>query len=166
MSTGCLIYPTPSAARTAAERLLAHGTPPGNVTLLVGFRGHDVRHERTGGFAGPVGPDAPVGTFSSATHPRSRACGAWVGDADLRRQGTFADAEQDTVLSFAAGRRVAHSASHRALAESLSAVTPDPRRVEQLGHALHDGRALLLVAGVQNTIVETPDERVPTLAAA
>jgi hypothetical protein len=55
------------------------------------YRLHDVRVERVGGFAGPVAPDDPVGTFANVRRLRRQGTGTFAGDADRRRQGSFAD---------------------------------------------------------------------------
>lgn len=51
----------------------------------------DVRREPVGNFAGCVAPDGPVGSFGDVPHRRSRATGAFAGDPDRRRQGSFGD---------------------------------------------------------------------------
>jgi hypothetical protein len=56
-------------------------------------RPHDVRTEPVGGFAGPVPPDAPVGTFANARLVRRQCAGSFAGDPDRHRQGSFADAD-------------------------------------------------------------------------
>jgi hypothetical protein len=52
---------------------------------------HDVRREPVGGFAGTLGPEAPVGTYGNVRRRRRQGAGTFVGDADRRRQGSFAD---------------------------------------------------------------------------
>jgi hypothetical protein len=54
---------------------------------------HDVRREPVGGFAGTVAPDAPVGSYGNVRHFRWQGAGIFAGDADRRRQGSFADAD-------------------------------------------------------------------------
>jgi hypothetical protein len=53
---------------------------------------HDIRNEPVGSFAGPLSPDAPVGTFGSVIRRRRQGRGAFAGDPDRQRQGSFADA--------------------------------------------------------------------------
>jgi len=60
-----------------------------------GRRFHDVRSEPVGGWAGPIGPDAPVGKFAGPPRRRRQAAGGWAGEPDRQRQGSFADAEAD-----------------------------------------------------------------------
>jgi hypothetical protein len=52
---------------------------------------HDVHCEPVGGFAGTVEPDAPVGTFGNVRHLRKEARGAYAGDRNRKREGSFAD---------------------------------------------------------------------------
>ena len=66
--------------------------PSGRATRSTGARRHDVRREPVGGFAGTVDPDAPVGTFGNVRRLRRQGNGTFAGDADRRRQGSFADA--------------------------------------------------------------------------
>ena len=51
----------------------------------------DVRREPVGNFAGCIAPDDPVGSFGNVPHRRRRATGAFAGDPDRRRQGSFGD---------------------------------------------------------------------------
>ena len=58
---------------------------------------HDIRGTPVGGFAGPIGQNAPVGIFASTVVPRRRAAGGFAGDPDQQRQGSFADVEYASV---------------------------------------------------------------------
>jgi hypothetical protein len=60
----------------------------------MGQQVHDVRREDVGEFAGPVGPEAPVGTFGDRRIRRRQGAGAFAGDPDAQRQGSFADTER------------------------------------------------------------------------
>jgi hypothetical protein len=66
--------------------------PSGPATRSPGTR-HDVRREPVGGFAGTLGPDAPVGTYGNVRRRRRQGAGTFAGDADRQRQGSFADAD-------------------------------------------------------------------------
>lgn len=66
--------------------------PSGPATRRSAAR-HDVRREPVGGFARTLGPDAPVGTYGNVHRFRRQGTGTFAGDADRRRQGSFADAE-------------------------------------------------------------------------
>jgi hypothetical protein len=51
----------------------------------------DVRDEPVGSFVGRVGPDDPVGSFGNVARLRRRGAGAFAGDPDRKRQGSFSD---------------------------------------------------------------------------
>jgi hypothetical protein len=72
--------------RTAGPaRLLLRRDTPRAATLP------DVRREPVGNFLGRVDPDDPVGGFGNVSRPRRRGAGAFAGDPDRRRQGSFSD---------------------------------------------------------------------------
>jgi hypothetical protein len=99
MATLCKAYPSIAAARRAVAGLHAAGLPPQGVQLIFGGRLHDRRREPMGEFGGTAGPDAPLGTFGDVTLQRWRPGGTFAGDADRRRQGSFADVDQHTIVS-------------------------------------------------------------------
>jgi hypothetical protein len=82
------------AARRAIEARRAAGVPARDVRLLTGTRLPDVRREPVGGFAGPVAPNAPVGTYGDRQVLRSQGAGGFAGDPDRQRQGSFADTDR------------------------------------------------------------------------
>lgn len=51
----------------------------------------DVRREPVGNFAGRVGPDDPVGSYGNVPRRRRQGAGAFAGDPDRQRQGSFGD---------------------------------------------------------------------------
>jgi hypothetical protein len=51
----------------------------------------DVRRKPVGSFVGRVGPDDPVGSFGNVARLRRRGAGAFAGDPDRKRQGSFSD---------------------------------------------------------------------------
>jgi hypothetical protein len=55
---------------------------------------HDIRHEAVGGYAGPVGPNAAVRTYGNRALLRRQGTGSYAGDADLQRQGSYADVDR------------------------------------------------------------------------
>lgn len=57
------------------------------------FKTFDVRREPVGSFAGVLDPDAAVGSFDDAPRLRRQGTGAFAGDADRQRQGSFGDAD-------------------------------------------------------------------------
>src|SRR5512132_3369659 len=73
MTTLTKTYPTELAARRAVQALRATGVPERDIRLLVGSAPRDIRHEPVGGFAGPVAPHAPVGTYGDRVVQRARA---------------------------------------------------------------------------------------------
>ena len=60
---------------------------------LTARRIHDVRREPVGSFAGILGPDATVGSSDDVPHLRGQGTGAFAGDADRQRQGSFGDVD-------------------------------------------------------------------------
>jgi hypothetical protein len=142
MATLWKTYPTDGVAHEAAEALRAAGVPGRDIRLLIGSRWHDVREEPTGGFAGPVGPEAPVGTFAGTVRLRRQGNGSFAGDSDRQRQGSFADAEHDVIVSYQDGaarsRLVGDHAIRRLLRGVALAGDPGGRLVDDLhrGHAV------------------------------
>ena len=51
----------------------------------------DVRREPVGSFVGRVDPEDPVGGFGNVPHLRRQGGGAFAGDPDRQRQGSFGD---------------------------------------------------------------------------
>jgi hypothetical protein len=133
-------YPTPLAARHAIDALLVGGLPAHDVRLLTGRAPRDVRREPAGGFAGPIGPDAPVGTYGGTTVERHRGAGAFAGDPDGQRQGSVADTDRVATTSYGDGRtRVTGLRGARRL---LSRTGLDDSCVEAAIAELHRGRSV------------------------
>jgi hypothetical protein len=55
------------------------------------YEPHDIRREAVGGYAGPVGPNAPTRTYANRVLLRRQGTGSYAGDPDLQRQGSYAD---------------------------------------------------------------------------
>jgi nucleotide-binding universal stress UspA family protein len=70
------------------------GVPARDIHMLETPLVHDVRSERVGGFAGPVYPDARVGSYAGAVGLRRQGTGAFAGDPDEQRQGSFGDTDE------------------------------------------------------------------------
>ena len=51
----------------------------------------DVRREPVGSFVDRVDPEDPVGSFANVSHLRRQGGGAFAGDPDRQRQGSFGD---------------------------------------------------------------------------
>jgi hypothetical protein len=77
-------YPDRRATRLAGAFPRRHSRP--RPTLLP-----DVRREPVGNFLGRVGPEDPVGTFGNVPRLRRQGAGAFAGDPDRQRQGSFGD---------------------------------------------------------------------------
>ena len=143
-------YPTEEGARQAVETLRAAGVPPHHIRLLTS-RLRDARREARGGFAGPVEPDAPMGTYAVQVDRRHKrtgsfATGSFTGDRD-RREGSFADVERIVILTYeddAAGSRVT---DRRGVRELLRRAGLDNDAVHRAVKALHDGHPVVLVDG-------------------
>jgi hypothetical protein len=89
MTTTSRSHPFRLAVRRAARALRNTGAQARDGLPL-----RDIRCEPVGGFAGPIGPDAPVGTFASTVVLRRQCTGTFAGDPDQQRQGSFGDVER------------------------------------------------------------------------
>jgi hypothetical protein len=76
MATVSKTYPSEDAARRAVEALRAAGVPPGDIRLLTSRPQRDMRREPVGGFAGPIGTDAPIGSYASVPRRRGQSAGS------------------------------------------------------------------------------------------
>jgi hypothetical protein len=101
MSTLCKTFDNDFEARRAVEALRSAGVPGRGIRVLAARRIHDIRREPVGSFAGVVGPDAPVGSFDDVPHLRRQGTGAFAGEADRQRQGSFGDADLRQALVLA-----------------------------------------------------------------
>jgi hypothetical protein len=96
-------YPSEEAARRAVRVVRAAGVPPRDIRLLTSRPLHDTRREPRGGFAGPVGPDALVGTYAGRVRRSSQTIGSFAtgsstGNPDRQRRGSFADVERVMIV--------------------------------------------------------------------
>jgi hypothetical protein len=144
-------YPSEEGARQAVETLRAAGVPPRHIRLLVGHPLRDLRREPRGGFAGPVGPDDPVGTYASRPRPRSHATGSFAtgsltSDPD-RREGSFADVERIVILTYEDDAARSRVTGHRGVRQLLRRAALDNDAVHRAVKDLHDGHAVVLVDG-------------------
>ena len=166
LTTHVEVHPTPAAAREIVLRLLADGTPPTALQLLRGRPTHDVRDQPVGGFADPIAPDAPVGTFAERTVSPRHSAGGWVGARNGRRRGSFGDVEQDELVTIdRAGRAVRRTVDRRALRRVLRPVAADRAASDRLVAELHQGHALLLqVTRIDSSDTSTEQENAPLAA--
>jgi hypothetical protein len=139
MTTLYRIYPTETAAREAVRDLKT--TPSRDVKLVIGSPEHDIGKEPVGGFAGPVQPDARVGSFGDASPKRREGSGAFAGDPDQARQGTFGDSDRDLVLD---DDGHVHVVGDRAVARWLEDADVPEEAASRMAHELHEGRVLVV----------------------
>jgi nucleotide-binding universal stress UspA family protein len=149
LTTVCKTYASDAIARDAVDALTAAGVPRRDIWLLTGHRVHDVRHETVGGFAGAIDPNSPVGTYAGAVRLRRQGAGAFIGDPDQQRQGSFADAEIDTIISYEDRAGRSHVGGPLEMQSLLRRFTLTDEEAARVIHDLHTGRAVLLVEGSQ-----------------
>jgi hypothetical protein len=140
------------AARRAARVLHATARAQG-IRLLVGSPLRDVRREVVGGFAGPVAPDAPVGTFAGTPRLRRQGTGSFAGDPDEQRQGSFADSDRVVVVSPSDGRERTRITGHRGVRRLLRNEAVDDGAIERALDELRLGR-VVVVAEVEDLLAE------------
>jgi hypothetical protein len=143
MTTLSKTYSTEAAARRAVEALRAAGVLARDIRLLTGTRLGDVRREPVGGFAGPVAPNARVGTYGDRQVLRRQGAGGFAGDPDHQRQGSFADTDRVVIFTADAERgRVTGLGGARRL---LGRARLDDDTVDRAIQALHRGHAVVLI---------------------
>jgi hypothetical protein len=163
MATLCRTYSSEAVARRAIDDLRAAGLPPQGARLIVGGPVHDRRREPMGEFARAVGPDAPVGTFGDVTLERWRPGGTFAGDADRRRQGSFADVDRNLVVTRDPGQgEHRHVASRHDVETLLRATGVELDEAARVVAELCDGRSLVLVQITEMS----PDDAAKRLEAA
>jgi hypothetical protein len=144
MTTGTRTYPTELAARRAVAALRATGVPDRDIRLLTGGAPRDVRHEPVGGFAGPVAPDAPVGTYGGRVVRRRQGAGGFAGDPDRQRQGSFADTDRVLIATHEGGAERVRITGLRGAGRLLRRAAPGDAVDRAVGE-LRQGHAILLV---------------------
>ena len=145
MTTLSKTYPTETGARRAIEALRTTGVPAHDIRLLIGRRPGDVRREPVGGFAGPVAPEARVGTFGDRHVQRRQGAGSFAGDPDRRRQGSFADTDRVVIVTYNGDAERARITGPRGARRLLRRAALDDDAVDRAVAELHQGRAILLV---------------------
>jgi hypothetical protein len=160
MATLSNTYSNEDAARLAVETLRVTSVPPREIRLLTSRPLPDIRREPVGGFAGPVGPDAPIGTFAGGTHRRSDdagsfATGSFAGDAHQQRQGSFAGVERVTSVTYGADAERSRVTGYRGIRQLLRRAALDDAAVERAVEELHKGRTVVLVDVPEIAPVET-----------
>jgi hypothetical protein len=139
------IYTDARVARRAADDLTAAGVPERDVVLIRGRRVRDVRDEPVGEFAGPIAPDAPVGTFADRPVRRCQGAGTYAGDPDRQRQGSFADADSGLVITHDDAGEHEHVADHRCLRRILHDRAIDAETQDRILDELDHGHAIVLL---------------------
>jgi hypothetical protein len=158
MTTLTKTYATELAARRAVDALRATGVPAHDIRLLAGTAQRDVRHEPVGGFAGPVAPDAPVGTYGGRVLQRRQGAGSFAGDPDQQRQGSFADTDRVVISTHKRARITGLRGARRLLRRA--ALGDDA--IDHAVRELHNGRAILLV-DLDEIAAAEADARLETL---
>jgi hypothetical protein len=138
-------YLTEVAARRAVEALHAAGVPARDILLLTGTRLGDVRRQRVGGFAGPIAPDARVGTYGDRPVLRRQAAGSFAGDPDHRRQGSFADTDRVVIVSYKGDAERSRITGLHGARRVLARAAVDDDTVNRVVKELDAGRAVVLV---------------------
>jgi hypothetical protein len=144
MATLCSTYISASVARNGVEALRAAGIPGGDIRLLIGHPPRDIRREWVGGFAGPVAPDAPVGTYENVRRLRRQGNGTFAGDADDQRQGSFADTDRDLIVTYDHEAAHARVVGDHGLRRLLRDAELDDDAIDRVVDDLHTGHAVVL----------------------
>jgi hypothetical protein len=145
MTTLTRAYPTDVAARRAVEALRATGVPERDLRVLAGSASRDIRREPVGGFAGPVAPDAPVGTYAGRALQRRRGAGGFAGDPDRQRQGSFADTDRVVIVTYKGDAARARITGLQGARRLLRRAALDDDAIDRAVRELHKGHAILLV---------------------
>jgi hypothetical protein len=166
MTTLTKTYPTEPAARRAVEALRATGVPERDIRLLAGTAPRDIRHEPVGGFAGPIAPDAPIGTYGGRAVQRRQGAGSFAGDPDQQRQGSFADTDRVVIVTHKDDAEHARITGLRGARRLLArAALDDDDAVARAVGELHQGHAILLV-DLREIAASEADARLEKLARA
>jgi hypothetical protein len=165
MTTLTRTYATELPAHPAVEALRAIGVPKRDIRLLVGSAPRDIRHEPVGGFAGPVAPDAPIGTYGGRVLQRRQGAGSFAGDPDRQRQGSFADTDRVVIFSYKGDAQRARITGLRGARRLLRRVALDDDAVDRAVGDLHQGHAILLV-DLREIAAHEADARLEKLARA
>jgi hypothetical protein len=150
MATLIETYPTEHTARRAVEALRAAGVPSGDIRLLTSSPLRDIRREPIGGFAGPIGTNAPIGSYAGVARRRGQgvgsfATGSFAGDPDRQREGSFADVERVVIAICKDDGERSRVTGYRAVRQLLRRAALDDEAVDGAVEKLHIGHAVVLV---------------------
>ena len=165
MTTLTKTYATEVAARRAVQALRATGVPERDIRLLAGTAPRDIRREPVGGFAGPVAPDAPIGTYGGRVLQRRQGAGSFAGDPDQQRQGSFADTDRVVIVTYNGDAERARITGLRGARRLLRRAALDDDAVDRTVGELHQGHAILLV-DLREIAASEADARLEKLARA
>jgi hypothetical protein len=143
MSVICRSYASHEEARRAVESALGAGIAGDGIRVLMGQPEHDERTEPEGEFAGSTAAGDLVGDFE-AGHRRDEAAGGFAGTPETQREGSFADADRETVTSYPGGGERVHVVGHRQVHRVLRDAGLDETTAQRDADALHQGRILVL----------------------
>jgi len=165
MTTLTKTFATEVAARRAVEALRAAGVPERDVRLLLGSAPRDIRREPAGGFAGPVAPDAPIGTYGGRVLQRRQGTGSFAGEPDQQRQGSLADTDRVVIVTHEGDAQRARITGLRGARQLLRRAVLDDDAVNRAVGELHQGHAILLV-DLREIAANEADARLEKLARA
>jgi hypothetical protein len=165
MTTLTKTFPTELAARRAVEALRATGVPERDIRLLAGTAPRDIRREPVGGFAGPVAPDAPIGTYGGRAIQRRHGAGSFAGDPDQQRQGSIADTDRVVIVTYKGDAERARITGLREAQRLLARAALDDDAVDRAVGELHQGHSILLV-DLREIAASEADARLEKLARA
>lgn len=143
-------YPNEEAAHRAVDTLRAVGVPPRRIRLLTSRPLRDARRELRGGFAGPVAPHAPVGTYAGPVHGRnlrigSFATGSSTGDPGRQREGSFGDVERVVIATHDGAGERSRVTGRAGVRRLLRRAALDDDAVELALTELEIGHAVVLI---------------------
>jgi hypothetical protein len=143
-------YPTEHVARRAVEALRAAGLHPRHIRLLTSRPPRDASREPVGGFAGPIGTNAPIGNYASVARRRGQgagsfATGSFAGDPDGQREGSYANVERVAIVTCKDDGEHAQVTGYRAVRQLLRRAALDDDAVDRAVRELHIGHAVVLV---------------------
>jgi hypothetical protein len=131
----------------------------------------DIRREPVGGFAGPIGTDAPIGSYASVPRRRGQsvgsfATGSFAGDPDQQREGSFADVERVVIVICNDEGEHSRVTGYRGVRRLLRSAALHDEAVDGAVKELHNGHAVVLVdvAEITPTAVRAHLEQVAQAA--